>query len=501
MELHEIQRPATRVPRYVGPTSLGTVLDTLAEHRERARIVAGGTDLLVELDRGAHRGVEMLVDVSRLDGQAEIADEGDHLRLGLGVTHAQVVADPRCVAAALPLAQACAEIGSPQLRNRATVAGNLVTASPANDTISALTALGARVEITSVRGTRTVGVDELITGFRQTQLAPDELVTAIEVPKLGPGPDGGLRRGVFVKLGLRRAQAISVVHLAAVVAFAPSGTPTGTVTAATVALGSVAPTIVTVAGLTDLLAGRRLDAEAIAAAAAAAQATATPIDDLRSTGDYRRRTVATMTERALRALADGVEAERWPTAAPRLWAPAFDGRFPTGGTVAGADGRPLEPADPITVTVDGAEVTAPGAVGTTLLDWLRDAAGRTGVKEGCAEGECGACTVDLDGASVMSCLVPAARARGAAVGTVEGLAVDGDLHPIQDAFVATGAVQCGFCTPGLLMACARLLDECPHPDPDQVRAGLAGNLCRCTGYGAIERAIEQATNQATGGGR
>lgn len=126
----------------------------------------------------------------------------------------------------------------------------------------------------------------------------------------------------------------------------------------------------------------------------------------------------------------------------------------------------------------------------SLLHALRERLGLPGSKNACEQGECGSCTVLLDGAPVCSCLVMAADADGADVVTVEGLAAPGGgLHPVQQALLDEGAVQCGFCTPGIVVSAAHLLSENPHPTADQVREALAGNLCRCTGYGAIVRAL------------
>ena len=128
----------------------------------------------------------------------------------------------------------------------------------------------------------------------------------------------------------------------------------------------------------------------------------------------------------------------------------------------------------------------------TLLDTLRETLGLTGPKEGCGTGDCGACTVHLDGKAVASCLVLALQARNRQVRTIEGLGAADRLHPLQDAFVRHGVPQCGFCIPGVLMAAAALLAETPKPSEDEIRWGIAGNLCRCTGYTKMVTAIAEA---------
>lgn len=132
----------------------------------------------------------------------------------------------------------------------------------------------------------------------------------------------------------------------------------------------------------------------------------------------------------------------------------------------------------------------------TLLQLLRDRVGLTGTKEGCGMGECGACTVLLDGKTVNSCIFPAIEVDGKSVTTIEGLTdAQGNLHPIQKAFIEYGAIQCGFCTPGMVLSAKALLDENPKPTEEEIRDGIAGNLCRCTGYLQIVQAIKAASGQ------
>jgi aerobic carbon-monoxide dehydrogenase small subunit len=146
----------------------------------------------------------------------------------------------------------------------------------------------------------------------------------------------------------------------------------------------------------------------------------------------------------------------------------------------------------IACTVNGSAVTLDGHPMARLLDVLRTQLGLTGTKEGCGEGECGACAVLLDGALVNSCLVPLRHAEGASIVTIEGVAIADRLHDVQEAFVACGAAQCGICTPGMVLAAVTLLSQNSTPSEDEVRVALAGNLCRCTGYMRIFEAVLQA---------
>jgi len=153
---------------------------------------------------------------------------------------------------------------------------------------------------------------------------------------------------------------------------------------------------------------------------------------------------------------------------------------------------------PITVTlkVNGETRTITTPPNKTLLYALREDLGLTGVKDACGgEGECGACTVLLDGEAVNACLVLVGQADGRSVVTIEGLAQDGQLHPLQRAFVEMGAVQCGFCTPGAILSAKALLDRDPHPSDDAIREAFSGNLCRCTGYSKMIAAVRRAAEE------
>lgn len=459
---------------YFQPRDLQTALDLLAQHAGRARIVAGGTDLIVELQRGI-KPTSTVIDITRLPDLKYVRHADGYIKLGALATHNDVIASPACVAHALPLAQACWEVGAPQIRTRATVAGNLVTASPANDTITPLVALDAEVVLTSSSGERIVALRDFYQGVRRTVIRPDELLREIRFPAMRAD-----QRGLFLKLGLRRAQAIAVVNVALILSFAHDQ-----VSDARIALGCVAPTIVRADTAEAFLRGRRLDAAVCTAAGRLACAAVSPIDDLRGSAAYRLATLANLTAQGLRRIAEGRQAEGWPGQPVLLETQAHVPDLQS----------PLSRPGPITTTINGQTYELSTAHTKTLLDALREDAGLTGTKEGCAEGECGACTVWLNGQAVMACLVPAPQAHNASITTIEGLAQDGRLHPLQAAFIAHGAVQCGYCIPGMLMAGAKLLQERGHPELPDIQFALSGNICRCTGYRKIFDAVMDARSR------
>jgi xanthine dehydrogenase iron-sulfur cluster and FAD-binding subunit A len=491
---------------YYTATSLDDVVELLGKHGDRARIMAGGTDLIIEIQNGL-LAPDILVDITRLSGLDRIhQDEDGLIHLGPMVTHAQAAASELLQAHALPLAQACWWVGAPALRSRGTIAGNLVTASPANDTITALRALDARLMLRSARGTREVSLGDFYTGVRRTTMQPDELLIDIVFPALRDD-----QSGVYLKIGLRRILAIAVTNVAVVLTLDAAGSEgegsnvTGPVkcTGARIALGSVAPTIVRAAEAEAALVGDPLTGpvaftdERIADAAALAAQAARPIDDVRGSAWYRNEEVVALTRRALESVRDGDVRMGLPEpkSMVKLWGRTR--RWPrlSGPTIA----HHTDGDEPIQTVVNGENVTVQGANGKTLLRMLREDLGLVGSKGGCEEGECGSCTVWLDGIATLACLTPAPRAHGAHIETIEGLVPEdgeeGELHPVQAAFVEEDAVQCGYCTPGFVMSAAKLLEEFPSPDREQIKTALSGNLCRCTGYYKIITAVEKAARR------
>lgn len=462
---------------YYNVASLTEALGILAQKKEKSRIIAGGTDLVLELERKTRTGVEDLIDISRVPGLDQIVlDENNFIHLGPTVTHNHCVASKLINEFAFPLAQACWSIGSPQIRNRGTVVGNIVTASPANDTIPALMALNASLVLKSQNSMRTVRLKEFYLGVRKTVMQPDEMVTDLFFPAMK-----STQQGIFIKNALRKAQAISVVNICILIDVEGS-----TISAAQITLGSVAPTIIHAVNAEKYLVGKELSCEVIASAANLVSEAARPIGDLRSSAEYRSAIVKIIASRALKALAEKNVRTNWPETPPLLWGKVEK-------TANNFSSAIFNASLPIETTINGKKYSFRSGHQKSLLRLLREEAQLTGTKEGCAEGECGACTIILDGKAVMSCLVPAPRAHQAVITTIEGISSDEELHKVQQSFIDEGAVQCGYCTPGFIMSAVQLLEENEKPTSQQIKLAITGNLCRCTGYYKIVKAIEKAS--------
>jgi len=459
---------------YIMAESLDEAVAALSQAGDSARIIAGGTDLILEIERGVRPELKTIIDISKIPGLDGITEDPDGIiHLGPTVTHNHVVGSALIREKAFALLQACWEVGSPQIRNRGTVAGNLVTASPANDTISPLMALDARLTLRSVRGERVVPLSEFYTGVRRTVMAPDEIITDIAFKGLSES-----QPSYFIKTALRKAQAISVINISVILDLDGDK-----VSEARITLGAAAPTIIHAEKAEAFLVGKVLSEAVIEEAGELTAQAAHPISDIRGSAEYRDYMIGVIAKRSLRAIMNGVDKDVIPEEPVLLMG---DGMFAL---------QPKVPWDgkEIHTWINGKEYHFETGFNKTLLNLIREDAGLTGTKEGCAEGECGACTVFLDGRAVMSCLVPAPRAHGAEIVTIEGLQDGEQLSAMQDAFVERGAIQCGFCTPGFIMSATKLLEERETPTQAEIRQAITGNLCRCTGYYKIIEAIEVAS--------
>jgi carbon-monoxide dehydrogenase medium subunit len=462
--------------KYYNVNSIEKALEILNQYQDQSRIVAGATDLIIEFEKGLRKTTEVLIDITRIEGLNQITlDEDQNIHLGPLVTHNDVAASKLIQERALPLAQAAWEVGSPQIRNRGTIAGNLITASPANDTITPLMALQAKLVLKSIHGERLVSLEDFYLGVRKSILQANEMVTDIYFPALNDS-----QKGQFIKFALRRAQAISLVNVAIICEM-----ESDTVQNAKITLGAVAPTIIHAKEAEQFLTGKILSEDVINKAALITQKATKPISDVRGSASYRKTMVKVITKRALLSIAGGTSETLLPKDPVVL---DNHSSFPVLATPSYHSSKD----EKIVTHINGKYFEFDNCQDKTLLDLIREDAKLIGTKEGCAEGECGACTVFLDGKAVMACLVPSGRAHNAQITTIEGIKSGGVKHVVQDFFIQEGAVQCGYCTPGFVMSAVKLLEEKPTPSQLEIKHAISGNLCRCTGYYKIISAIEKA---------
>jgi len=456
---------------YLEPASVAEAIQMLQEHGPRAKVLAGGTDLIVQMkmERSAPAAVISLGKIAGLD---RIAIRDGHLSLGARATIRAMELNERIQAHFPALTDACVSFSTTQVQTMGTVGGNLGNGSPAADTAPALIALGAHVEITGPEGKRRLPLEDFFTGPGKTALQRSEIITAVILPKPAEGAGSS-----FLKIS---RVAADIAKASAAVCLVRDG---DRVTGARLAFGSVGPTPMRAPKAERALLGQPFSEDVVTQAARIASEEILPISDVRSTAAYRREAVRAMVYDALHVawrragLGDG---EPWLQEADEAAEPA---RSPA--RCIGADEKQR-----IELKVNGKKCAVWAAPNDLLLNVLRDQLQLTGTKYGCGIGECSACTVQLDGAPVLACLVLAVAAAGHEILTVEGLQKpDGELDPLQEAFIDHAAYQCGFCTPGVLMTAKALLVENPAPTEDDVRHYMRGNICRCTGYVSIVRAV------------
>ena len=457
---------------YYEPVGLEDALALLDKYGEGARVMAGGTHLMtmMKMEREMPQAV---ISLAKIDGLAGISVNVDG---GLSIGALAGIYDIRRhlqVRRRYPaLAEACASFGSTQIQIMATVGGNLCNGSPASDTVPALLVYGAEVVVRGGRGERRLLLEDFLVGPGETALAAGEVLVGIELP---PPPEGAL--SAFVKVSRVSAD---LAKASAAVLLVKDGER---IRECRLAFGSVAPTVVRLKEAEGILSGEVFSQELLASAGEAVSAGIAPIDDIRSTAWYRRQLCKALTVDILNQV--------WE----RSGRP-FEEEAPAGEAVsseAAAVKRCNIAADgvqEVVLNVNGERHALQVRANELLLNVLRERLHLTGAKYGCGLGECGACTVLVDGRAVLSCLLLAVSLDGREISTVEGMqGADGELDPLQAVFIEEAAFQCGYCTPGFLMTTKSLLREMPQPDEAAVRDYLKGNRCRCTGYTSILRAV------------
>ncbi|MDZ7697049.1 MAG: FAD binding domain-containing protein [Deltaproteobacteria bacterium] len=464
--------------KYYQPGVLEDAFALMAEHEGRAQFIAGGTDVMVRVNQRAIQP-EALISLRGVDALKGITPNGEMV-LGSMTLFRDIERNPFISRDYPALARAVAVLANPQVRNVATIGGNLCNGAPSADCAPPLLVLEARLTLEGPEGERSVPIRDFFKGPGQHCMNASEVMTGIVLPEIKKGTGSA-----FLKAG-RVSQDIAVVNAAALVVMEGD-----ICKKCRLSVGAVAPVPLRLTDIETMVEGRAIHPDLLGEVAERTQKAVSPITDVRSTEAYRRQMSGVLVKRALKAALKVAREEKaesvFQTQVPADISPRQETH--TEDMAGNTSGEKKE----IRFTLNGHEVSVEVEPHKTLLRLLRDHLRFKGTKEGCGQGECGACTVLVDGLSVDSCLYPAFEAAGKTVTTIEGLLGEGNvLDPTQAAFVAHGGVQCGFCTPGMIMSARNLLNENPNPTDAEIRRGISGNLCRCTGYVQIVESIKEA---------
>lgn len=475
---------------YVRAASIDEACRRLAEHGAEAKLIAGGQSLVPMMAMRLARPA-VLIDIGHIDALRTWSIESDTLRLGACVGQKVIEREPAIAAAAPLLRKAIQWVGHNQTRNRGTVGGSLAHADPAAELPLVACTLEARLGVRSLRGARDIAASDFVAGPMSTALEPDELLVDVCVPIWREARVGA----AFEETAIRHGD-FAIVAAAAQLALDAQGR----CVRAALGVGGADATARAFPTAAARLIGRTIDDPLIADIAGDVARQLRPSSDLHASVDYRRHLARVLVARVLQQALD--DAKR---GAPIARDPARSGKgvdtsmvglssVPAGDAIGAGYGA--EPLYPVTLEVNGTLRNAHVSARTTLVDLLRDEWRLTGTHVGCEHGICGACSVLLEGEPVRSCLAFAVQLTGQRVTTVEGLSnPDGSMSVLQDSFCETHGLQCGYCTPGMLIAAHALLADNPRPTEHEIREAISGNLCRCTGYQQIVDAVQLAARR------
>ncbi len=469
---------------YERAQSVEEAITLLNEPGVTARILCGGTDFTIELRRGEVT-CDRVVDVSRIPELHRLERQNDEVVIGAAVSFARLLTSDLIRKTAPILAEMAAEAGAVQLRNMGSLGGNVANAALAADSLPVLVALDAEADLAGPESERTLPVVGLVTGPGRTALQPGELITAF---RFRP-PEG---RSTFIKLGRRNALNIARLSMSAVGRLDAAGR----IAEVRLVPGAALRQTRRVTEVEELLVGHPPESELLRAAGERMARVMIDVSGHRWSTPYKQPVIATLTRRALARIFCPAEDEERAGTLETMERLHREPDHPVAPRAPEPESHPhphvvhAGPPRPLTFTLNGEEVTVAVPVGLSLLTVLRDTLGMVGAKEGCYGGECGACTVILDGEAVLSCLLLAHQVAGREVVTIEGLGgPGGGLNDLQEAFIEHGAVQCGICIPGMILSAEALLARTLDPTRAAIRYAIAGNLCRCTGYQQIVDAI------------
>jgi CO/xanthine dehydrogenase FAD-binding subunit/aerobic-type carbon monoxide dehydrogenase small subunit (CoxS/CutS family) len=458
---------------YHAPGSIAEALDLMSRYGTDARPLAGGQSL-VPLMNFRLSAPAVIVDLNRIPELAYVKQDNGQVCLG-AMTRQREIEFSALIASHLPvLAEATRWVGHLPTRTRGTVGGSLAHADPAAEYPAVAAALDAEFVVSGPAGERTLRPADFFRGFMTVALAPQEILVEVRFPVIEPGS------GWAFEEFARRHGDFAIVGVAAIVSI-----ESDRCRMARLAACGAGPTAIRLRGAEEILEAADAGDRVIEEAAARAAELVDPSADLHASAEYRRHLTRVMTRRALKLAIERA----------RAGARYTQKRLEVGARKAPSGISRAPQPEKIRMTVNGQMREGTAEPRRLLVDFLREDLGLTGTHIGCEHGICGACTVLLDGEAARSCLMFAAQANGAALMTVEGLARNGRLHPLQEAFWEHHGLQCGFCTPGMLMAAYDFLRVNPDPSEEEIREGLSAVLCRCTGYQGIVRAVAAAAER------